>query len=129
MSELSDPTELPSPYAFAETVDRLTRRLADAGMTLFASIDHRAGALSVGLEMPPATVIVFGNPRAGTPLMVAAPRLALDLPLRVLVRETADGKVLVAYHPAQALTRAAGLADEAAATLARAEGLIAGALA
>jgi uncharacterized protein (DUF302 family) len=83
---------------------------------VFARIDHAAGAAAAGLTMPPATVVVFGNARAGTPLMLDAPLLALDLPLRILVRQGTDG-VVVAYHEPVALLAEFGLAPERAAAL------------
>ena len=115
--------ELPSAHAFAPTVQRISAALKEAGMTIFAEIDHRAAAQQVGLEMPPTTVLIYGNPKGGTPLMNAAPALALDLPLRVLVREDA-GKTYVSFHPALALTRPVGLDDAKAAPLARGQQLI-----
>lgn len=69
----------------AETLARVERANAARGLTVFARIDHRAGARASGLDMHEATVLVFGNPRAGTPVMVEQPLVALDLPLRVLV--------------------------------------------
>ncbi len=124
----SDVIELASAYSFAETVTRLRSAIEGAGMRVFAEIDHAAGATSVGLEMPPTVVLIYGNPKGGTPLMVAAPLMALDLPLRVLVREDAEGHAQVAYHPAQSLTRAVGLADDLALGLAKAQTLIANAI-
>src|SRR4051812_10903549 len=76
-----------SPYGFAETLDRLEATLRAKGIDVFAKIDHAAAATGVGLSMPPTVVLVFGSPRGGTPLMLEQPLLALDLPLRVLVRE------------------------------------------
>lgn len=96
-------TRLPSIYTFAETIGRLRAALESKGFTIFATIDHRAAAQSVGLEMPPTTVLVFGNPRGGTPLMVAAPDFALELPLRVLVREDGNGRAWVVYNSAATL--------------------------
>ncbi|OZI77167.1 DUF302 domain-containing protein [Bordetella genomosp. 12] len=81
----------------AQTVAHLREGLIEQGMTLFAEIDHAAAARTAGLSMPPTRVLIFGNPRAGTPLMLAAPDVALDLPLRVLVRERA-GRVEVLMH-------------------------------
>ena len=98
--------ELNSRWLFAETVARLEAAIGQAGMAIFARIDHAAGAAEVGLAMPPTVVLIYGNPRGGTPVMQAAPLTALDLPLRVLVRE-ADGRVLVAFHPAAPMLRAA----------------------
>ena len=80
-----------SKYPFDETVTRLQNAIQAKGMTVFAVIDHRAAARQSGLEMQPATVIVFGTPKAGTPLMVKDPAFALQLPLRVLVTQTPAG--------------------------------------
>ena len=82
-----------SPYAFADTVGRLLAAFDEKGITVFATIDQQAEARAVGLSMPPTTLIVFGNPRAGTPLMLANPQAGLDLPLKVLVCEPAPGRV------------------------------------
>lgn len=76
-----------SPHPFAETLDHVERAIEGRGLTVFARIDHRAGAQRAGLDMPPATVLVFGDPKIGTPAMLAAPLLALDLPSRILVWE------------------------------------------
>lgn len=106
-----------SAHDFAATLDRLTRAIAAAGMTIFARIDHAAGAREAGLAMPPTTVIIYGNPKGGTPIMLAAPLTALDLPLRVLVREAADGRIWVAFHPATPMLRAAGVPEALATRL------------
>jgi uncharacterized protein (DUF302 family) len=106
--------ELTSRHDFAATLGRLEDELAARGIEVFARIDHAANAAAAGLTMPPATVVIFGNARAGTPLMVDAPTLALDLPLRILVRQGTDG-VVVAYHEAVSLLAEFGLpADRAA---------------
>lgn len=86
-----------SPYPFAQTLARVERAIAERGLTVFARIDHRAGARHSGLEMQEATVLVFGNPRVGTPAMLAQPLVALDLPSRVLVWER-DGTACVSYQ-------------------------------
>jgi uncharacterized protein (DUF302 family) len=88
-----------SRYAYSETVSRLTKAAEDAGNTIFAVIDQAAAAYSVGLDLRPTTLILFGNPRGGTPLMAAFPLAALDLPLKLLVWED-GGLVSVAYTPA-----------------------------
>lgn len=129
MSQKPDPApadvvELESRYSFAETLARLEAAMGGAGLTVFARIDHAAGAAEVGLAMPPTIVLIYGNPRGGTPIMQAAPQSALDLPLRVLVRE-ADGRVLVAFHPAAPLLRRAGVPEELAGRLDGAQKLIA----
>ncbi|AZY50607.1 DUF302 domain-containing protein [Bordetella avium] len=88
-----------SARGFDDTVQHLRQGLTSHGMTIFAEIDHAGAAKAVGLEMPPTKVLIFGNPKAGTPLMLAEPDVALDLPLRVLVRER-EGKTEVLMHPA-----------------------------
>lgn len=87
-----------SKYPVAATMDRIESVAKEKGMIIFARIDHGAGAEKMGLKMPAAQVLVFGNPKGGTPLMLAAPSAALDLPLRVAVWEDAQGKVWVGYN-------------------------------
>src|SRR2546421_6623445 len=108
--------ELRSIYGFVETIQRLEGQLAAKGLTVFARIDHAANARAVGLDLPPATVLVFGNARAGTPLMVKAPAVALDLPLRILVRQETDA-VVVSYHDPTAMLADFGLPASDAAPL------------
>ncbi len=91
--------EHPSLHAFAETVSRLSAAIVDAGNTIFTVIDQRAAAASVGLELRPTTLIIFGNPRGGTGLMNAHPLIALELPLKFLVWEERQ-EVNIAYVPA-----------------------------
>lgn len=124
-----DVKELPSAYNHAVTVEKLTQAFGAAGMTVFARIDHQGAAKSVGLTMPPTTVIIYGNPKGGTPLMLDAPLLALDLPLRVLVHDDPAGRTLVAFHGAAGPVTAAGLPAERAAPLQKAEVLIAATIA
>src|SRR5260370_26083377 len=83
----------PSPYSVDETIRRLDEVVRGKGLTVFSRIDHRSGAREVGLDMQDEQVLIFGNPRAGTPLMVARPLVGLDLPLRVLVWRASDGRV------------------------------------
>ena len=87
-----------SRYSVEETLDRLRALLVAKGLKIFALIDHRGEALAAGFEMRPTQVLVFGSPVAGTPLMVASPSLAIDLPLKALVREDEQGKVWVSYN-------------------------------
>ena len=103
------PFECPSPLSFAQTVERLTQAMTSTGMHIFAVIDHAANARAAGLSMPASTVIVYGKAEAGTPIMLASPRSALDLPLRVLVREEADGPTIVSFHPITPILEAAGV--------------------
>lgn len=118
----------PSPHSVAETVERLEAALRGRSITVFARIDHAAEAATVGLALPPTQVVIFGNPRAGTPLMIATPAIALDLPLRVLVQQDAAGKVTVSYQTARFLQQRYGLDDEQARPLGAVEGLVAAAL-
>jgi uncharacterized protein (DUF302 family) len=108
-----DVVELPCGSGFAAVLDRLDAEIAARGLTVFARVDHAANARAVGLEMPPTTVLLVGNARGGTPLMLRAPALALDLPLRLLVRETPEGTV-VSYHDPAATLAAFGLPASAA---------------
>lgn len=91
----------PSAHSTAATLDRLEAALKDRGYVIFARLDHAAAAFSVGLKMPPTTVLVFGNPRNGTGAMLKKPILAIDLPLKALVWEDASGKVSVTYNSAE----------------------------
>jgi uncharacterized protein (DUF302 family) len=120
--------QLESRYSFADTVARLRSALESKGLRIFAVIDHRAAAESVGLAMPPTTVLIYGNPAAGTPLMIAAPDFALELPLRVLIREDGLRKVYVTYNPSATLEGKHGLPEGMAAKLAAAEKLIVNAI-
>lgn len=93
----------PSAYPAALTLDRLEAALKERGFVIFTRLDHAAAAESVGLKMPRSTVLVFGNPRLGTPVFIKHPTLAIDLPLKALVWEDASGKVSVSYNSAQYL--------------------------
>jgi uncharacterized protein (DUF302 family) len=117
----TDTVEQASPWVFDLTLERLERAIANAGMTVFAKIDHAANARSIGMAMPAATVLVYGAAKGGTPVMLATPLAALDLPLRVLVREGADGKVSIAFHPVVAMLGRVGVAEDTAARLAPAQ--------
>lgn len=95
-----------SPHpSVPDTLERLRSAVRERGLEEFALIDHSGGAQRVGLEMQEAKLLVFGNPRAGTPLMAASPLLALDLPLKVLVWRDGDGGVLVSYNATSYLAR------------------------
>jgi len=90
--------DLPSRYSVPETLDRLEAILKEKGLTIFGRVDHGGEAKKVGLEMRPAQLLIFGSPKAGTPLMVATPRLAIDLPLKALAWQDAQGKVWLSYN-------------------------------
>ena len=97
--------EIQSNHPVAETISRLQDILHAKGVTLFALIDHSGEAEKVGLKMPPTRLLIFGNPKAGTPLMLASPASAIDLPLKILVREDAEGKVWVSYNSPEYLQK------------------------
>ena len=88
----------PSNHTVEQTVDRLKGILQSKGVTLFAVVDHSGEAEKVGMKMPSTKLLIFGNPKAGTPLMLASPSTAIDLPLKILVREDPQGKVWVSYN-------------------------------
>lgn len=119
----------PSPLPVEETLTRLLGAIDDKGLSLFAQFDHAANARGAGLDMPPTTVIVFGDPSTGTPLMLSSPDLALELPSRLLVRQNDDGSVSVLHHDAVALGERYGLRPEAVAGLASLAGFVDAALA
>jgi uncharacterized protein (DUF302 family) len=104
--------DLVSPYSVDETVRRLESLLKEKGVKEFCLIDHSGEAEKAGLEMHPTKVVIFGNPKAGTPLMVAAPSIAIDLPLKALIWENAEGKVLVTYNSAEYLKKRHSIPDE-----------------
>ena len=107
-----------------ETVKRLQAAFAEKGLKLFALIDHSGEAAKAGLKMRPTKVLIFGSPMGGTPLMVAAPSLAIDLPLKVLVAEGAEGKVSVTYNDPQYLKERHGVPEELIKNLAGAGSVI-----
>ncbi|HXO26604.1 MAG TPA: DUF302 domain-containing protein [Thermoanaerobaculia bacterium] len=88
----------PSSHSVDQTLERLESLLRAKGVTIFAVIDHSGEAAKVGIEMPPTKLLIFGNPKAGTPLMLAAPGSAIDLPLKILIWADAQGKVWVTYN-------------------------------
>jgi uncharacterized protein (DUF302 family) len=119
---------LESPHPFACTVERLMSAFVAQRIKVFAVIDQQAEAAAAGIEMWPATLIVFGNPRAGTPLMLARPASGLDLPLKAFVSEAVPGKVLVNLNAADYLIERHSLPSRLAANLAPAERLVMDAL-
>jgi len=92
-----------------ETVEAFTDLLAEKGATVFATVDHAAGAEWADMELAPATLVLFGNPRIGTPLMQAAPTMGAELPMRVLFYEGEDGKTFIAYHDMDAIAEKHGI--------------------
>ena len=101
--------QIPSRYSVDETMKRLQAAFAAKGLQVFAVVDHSGEAEKVGLQMRPTKVLIFGSPKAGTPLMVAAPTLAIDLPLKALVAEDAAGKVSVTYNDPEYLRERHGV--------------------
>ena len=116
---------VPSRYPVEETVGRLQAAFREKGMQVFAVIDHSGEAEKVGLKMRPTKVVIFGSPKGGTPLMVATPSLAIDLPLKALVAEDAAGKVSVTYNDPEYLRTRHGVPAELIKNLAGAGALIA----
>lgn len=114
---------LTSTHPFDETVDRLLTLLAEKSITLFALVDHGGEAHAAGLEMSPTKVLIFGVPKAGTPLMLAAPSLALDLPLKILVAEQADGTVALSWNDPAWLGKRHNLPENMERVLAAVEGI------
>jgi uncharacterized protein (DUF302 family) len=101
-----------SPHTVTETLQRLEAILAQRGVQVFAVIDHSGEAEKVGLKMRPTKLVIFGNPKAGTPLMVAAPTLAIDLPLKALVWEDEKGQVWVTYNSPEYLQQRHGVPED-----------------
>jgi uncharacterized protein (DUF302 family) len=90
--------DTPSNHSVEQTVEKLKGILQAKGVTLFALVDHSGEAEKVGMKMPPTKLLIFGSPKAGTPLMLAAPSIAIDLPLKILVWEDAQAHVWVSYN-------------------------------
>jgi uncharacterized protein (DUF302 family) len=118
----------PSPFSVEETLERLQAAIRARNLTLFAHIDHQAEAERVGLTMQAAHVLIFGNPKGGTPLMVASPLLALDLPLKVLVWQSQDRQVWVSSMQVDFLRERYALPPELAGNLAAGDMVIEAAL-
>jgi uncharacterized protein (DUF302 family) len=109
MSLRADIRILHSEASFEQVVDRLHELIRERGLTLFAEIDHARNARDAGLEMPATTVLIFGNAKAGTALMLASPDIALELPLRILVREEVDGRTGIVYIDPERLAAVFGV--------------------
>ena len=102
----------PSSHSVDQTVEKLKTILQAKGVTLFGVVDHSGEAEKVGMKMPATKLLIFGSPKAGTPLMLASPSIAIDLPLKILVRENADGTVWVSYNSPDYLQERHGLPKE-----------------
>jgi uncharacterized protein (DUF302 family) len=103
--------DLPTDRSVDETVERIKRLLEEKGITLFALIDHTGEAAKVGMKMRPTKLLIFGTPKAGTPLMLASPRSGTDLPLKILVWEEETGKTWVTYNSSAYLKERHGLPE------------------
>lgn len=114
-----------SNHSVDETVARVKGILQAKGVMLFALVDHSGEAEKVGLKMRPTKLLIFGSPKAGTPLMLASPSCAIDLPLKILVAEDANGKVSLSYNSATYLKARHNLPDESLPVLASVEALVA----
>ena len=102
----------PSNHSVDETVEKLKGILQAKGVSLFALIDHSGEAQKVGIKMRPTKLLIFGSPKAGTPMMLAAPSSALDLPLKILIWEDIQGKVWVSYNSPEYLRERHGIPQE-----------------
>jgi uncharacterized protein (DUF302 family) len=107
-----------SRYSVPETIDRLEAAAKARGLTVFARIDHGGEAAKAGLKMRPTQLLIFGNPKSGTPMMIAAPSIAIDLPLKALAWEDEAGKVWLGSNSPAHLQQRHGLSDELAKGLA-----------
>ena len=116
---------LPSRHSARDTADRLEAALKAKGVTLFARIDHAAGAAVAGMVLRPTELLVFGDPRGGTPLMQAAQTMGIDLPLKALAWEDAEGKVWLTVNDVAWLARRHGLVAEVETTVAALNGALA----
>lgn len=101
----------PSPYPVAETMDRLERVVKERQLTVIARVDHAAAAQKAGLTLRPTQLLIFGNPKAGTPLMESARSIGIDLPLKALAWEDDKGKVWLAYNDPVWLAARHGIGD------------------
>jgi uncharacterized protein (DUF302 family) len=103
---------LPSPYTVPETLDRLEEVLRQKNVKVFARVDHSGEAEKAGMPMPPTQLLIFGNPRGGTPIMLAAPLSAIDLPLKALAWQDPEGKVWLSYNDPQYLKDRHGFVND-----------------
>jgi uncharacterized protein (DUF302 family) len=113
-----------SPYSVDETLKRMQSVLAERKIQVFALIDHSGEAEKAGLKMRPTKVLIFGNPKGGTPVMVAAPSLAIDLPLKVLIAEDETGKTQIIYNSPEYLQQRHGVPEDLIKNIAVVGGLV-----
>ena len=114
---------LPTNASVDETISRLQSTLQENGVQIFALIDHSGEAKRAGIEMRPTKLLIFGNPKAGTPLMLASPSIAIDLPMKLLVWEDASGQVWISYNTPEYLQKRHALPQNLAAALGVVEAL------
>jgi uncharacterized protein (DUF302 family) len=115
---------VPSHHSVDETLQHLQSLLSEKGVTIFALVDHSGEAAKAGLQMLPTKLLIFGSPKAGTPLMQAAPTLAIDLPLKALIWEDADGKVWLSFNDPAYLQHRHGFPEQLVGNLSAANGLL-----
>jgi len=115
---------VPSKYSVPETLDRVETALKAKSIKVFARVDHSGEAEKVGLKMQPTQLLIFGNPKGGTPIMLAAPTSAIDLPLKALAWQDGDGKVWLSYNDPKYFARRFGLTDEQIKTIAGIGGML-----
>jgi uncharacterized protein (DUF302 family) len=113
-----------SKYSVPETLDRVDALLRSKGIKIFVRVDHSGEAEKAGLKMPPTQLLIFGNPKSGTPVMLAAPTASIDLPLKALAWQDADGKVWLSYNDPEYLKKRYGLTDDQIKTIAGTGSLI-----
>jgi uncharacterized protein (DUF302 family) len=118
---------IPSAHSVDQTVGKLEDLLRAKGITLFALVDHSGEAAKAGMQMPNTKLLIFGNPKTGTPVMLASPGIALDLPLKILIAEDAAGHAFLSYNSAQFLAERHGVPPELMKNLAAIEGIAAAA--
>lgn len=118
---------VPTGHSADVTVERLKAILEAKSIKLFAIVDHSGEAAKAGLTMPNTKLLIFGNPQAGTPVMLAAPSIALDLPLKILVAEDGSGQVWISYNSVEFLAQRHGVLPELSKNLAAVEALAAAA--
>jgi uncharacterized protein (DUF302 family) len=114
-----------SNHSVNRTVEKLKEILETRGITVFALVDHSGEAEKAGLNMPPTKLLIFGSPKAGTPVMLAAPSIAIDLPLKILIWEDSQGKAWVSYNSLAYLQERHGVPEELAGNIAVVETLAA----
>jgi uncharacterized protein (DUF302 family) len=114
----------PSNHSVDETVKRLKGILQAKGLTLFALVDHSGEAEKVRMKMLPSKLLIFGSPKGGTPVMMAAPTIAIDLPLKVLIREDSQGRVWVSYNSPEYLAKRHAVPDDLVKNIAGVEMLV-----